>query len=448
MDNSFHLPPSVYTQHAKREKLSFYFSGKSLSLSQDSMIIMRNNILYLICLIGLTVGITACHHHNDEPVVPNSRTVLVYVAGENTLAQLVSKDLAEMEEGIKKTNSKTDNLLVYIDDRSQPRLIHLTTDKSGNATQEVIESYTEQNSVDPTVMRQIIDKAFKTYPADSYGIVFWSHGEAWIPAPTTRSEKALEVVNPQKFEWWGADTMSKSYLDITDLASVLKSTKHLAFLFFDACYMLNMETAYELRSYGDYFIGCPTEIPGPGAPYQNVIPALFDKTDNVGKNIANAYFSYYNSIYNNGIRISNDNWTGGVSIGAIKLNELEKLGSETAKTISSHIKNKETIDTEGIYNFDQREATLYYHDFKEFMEKLTNKNSEYTAWKSQFDKAMVYWASTPANFSGVHHAMFDIDSNVGGVSVYIPHKFQVLSVNNYFHTIAWYKAAGWDKTGW
>ena len=44
--------------------------------------------------------------------------------------------------------------------------------------------------------------------------------------------------------------------------------------------------------------------------------------------------------------------------------------------------------------------------------------------------------------------MFDIDSNAGGLSIYIPRQSQELAIKNYFHSLAWYKAAGWDKTGW
>lgn len=408
---------------------------------------MRNKIIYLTFLIGLLFGSMACSHHHDEPVAPNSRTVLIYIAGQNSLSSLINKDLAEIEEGVKKINSKTDNLLVYIDDRSQPRLIRISTDKDGKAQEEIIESYSEHNSVDPTIMKQVINQAFKAYPANSYGIVLWSHGEAWIPA-TTRSEIAFQASNQQELEWWGEDSMSNSHMNITDLADVLKSTKYLTFLCFDACYMLNMETAYELRECGDYLISCPTEIPGPGAPYQNVVPAMFDKTDNVGKSIANAYYSFYNSKYNNGIRISNDNWTGGVSIGTIKLKELENLANQTAKIISANIKDGKEIEYSDIFCYDKRPANLYYHDFKEFMEKLTNRNGDYTTWKSAFDKAMDYWATTPANYSSSIKSMFDIDSNAGGLSIYIPRQSQELAIKNYFHSLAWYKAAGWDKTGW
>ena len=43
--------------------------------------------------------------------------------------------------------------------------------------------------------------------------------------------------------------------------------------------MQSVEVAYELRDCSEYFIGSPTEIPGPGAPYKAVVPEMFTETN-------------------------------------------------------------------------------------------------------------------------------------------------------------------------
>ena len=40
-----------------------------------------------------------------------------------------------------------------------------------------------------------------------------------------------------------------------------------------------------------------------------------------------------------------------------------------------------------------------YHDLDQYIYKLTAGNSDYDAWKAAFDKVMVYWKSTPRNYS-------------------------------------------------
>lgn len=63
-------------------------------------------------------------------------------------------------------------------------------------------------------------------------------------------------------------------------------------MLFDACYMQSVEVIYQLRDRTDYFIGSPTEIPGPGAPYEAVVPALFSQ-DKPEINIAESYYTVY-----------------------------------------------------------------------------------------------------------------------------------------------------------
>lgn len=118
--------------------------------------------------------------------------------------------------------------------------------------QQVIATYESRNSVDVSNMKEVVNTAFSEYPAQSYGLVLWSHGEGW-----------LEYQNP-KTRWWGQDTGGKDYrMNLSDLNDVLRNTPHLNFLLFDACFMQSVEVVYELKAHADYIIGSPTEIPAP-----------------------------------------------------------------------------------------------------------------------------------------------------------------------------------------
>ena len=74
-----------------------------------------------VCLAMLVV---ACHNDNDERGT-QLRTVLVYIAGDNTLRDFAAEDLAEMMEGMKSVDDNSCNLLVYIDNGASPKLIRL-----------------------------------------------------------------------------------------------------------------------------------------------------------------------------------------------------------------------------------------------------------------------------------------------------------------------------------
>lgn len=210
--------------------------------------------------------------------------------------------------------------------------------------------------------------------------------------------------------------------------------------------MESVEVAYELRDCGDYLISSPTEIPGPGAPYQKVVPAMF-ADGNVSVKIADAYYSYYKSIYKNGVGISDDNWTGGVSVGVTKSSALEKLAEATSKIIPEYITGRESIDASNILCYDQRNNTGYYYDLDGLIRSLAT-DEEYRNWKSAFDEAVVAWKYTETNYSGITGQMFSLEGSAG-LSTYILHGKYDTAVNKYYReSCSWYNAAGWDKTGW
>ena len=126
--------------------------------------------LYSVCLLML---LAACQQDGPtpEPSV-GSRTVLVYMIAQNSLAPLASADIEEMKEGMRQVDATSGNLLVYIDDYSAPRLIRLGKDKKGKVVEETIENYPEQNSADANVMKKVISTAFNQYKAEKYGMVF------------------------------------------------------------------------------------------------------------------------------------------------------------------------------------------------------------------------------------------------------------------------------------
>lgn len=190
-----------------------------------------------------------------------------------------------------------------------------------------------------------------------------------------------------------------------------------------------------------YVIGSPTEIPGPGAPYESVVPAMFKGT-NVGVEIGKAYYEPYEKLYT-GVSPSMT-WTGGVAISVIDCAALDELASVTKQTIA-----KNELNVGEIYNYDLRSKYsknyVGYYDMKQLMERLS---SDVTAWTSAADKAIVYWRATPKNYSGMIHAMFPVPQETTcGVTHYIPMESAPAAMAAYRST-AWYTAAGLDKIGW
>lgn len=206
------------------------------------------------------------------------------------------------------------------------------------------------------------------------------------------------------------------------------------------------EVAYELRDCAEYFIGSPTEIPGPGAPYKAVVPEMFTET-NLATNIAEAYYGYYEKSYTGVAPVSNENWTGGVATSVIKSAALDNLAAATKTIIPKYIQEKREVDRSDILAYDFNDDANY--DFEKLIRNLTGgvDNTDYRSWYTAFEAAVVYRKTTLKNYSGIIHRMFTMEGSEG-LSTYIPTGASNSTMNTFYRTLSWYTAAGWDGTGW
>jgi hypothetical protein len=210
--------------------------------------------------------------------------------------------------------------------------------------------------------------------------------------------------------------------------------------------MQTVEVAYELRACSDYFIGSPTEIPGPGAPYQTLVKSMFaiGSTEKTAIDIAQNYYDFYASKYNEGKGSSNQNWTGGVSVSVVASAALEPLAVATNHIFTQYLKAETFINISDIMRYDPLRSPSYYYDIDSFIRSLTGGNSDYTFWHTAFENAVPYFETTDKNFSA-YGGMFSM-KNTTGLSIYIPNT-NLKDINLFYATYQWYTAAGWDKTG-
>ncbi len=85
------------------------------------------------------------------------------------------------------------------------------------------------------------------------------------------------------------------------------------------------------------------------------------------------------------------------------------------------------------------------YDMANMMKKIT-VNGGYLTWRQAFDAAVVYWATTSMNFSGVIQKMFSMEGT-NGVSCYIPSVSNTVTDKAYRST-EWYTSAGFAALGW
>ena len=416
-------------------------------------------LLIAICAVSM---LAACHKDDtEENEVKADRTVLVYISGECSLWDFIDDDMDEMKIG--SLSIGNNNLLVYVDNATTGEIPWLARINKGQITDSV--SFTEIAKVmnlDPAeslvkgdpysseaqVMEGVLRYAFQKFPSrnNDYGLVLWGHGSGWlikdsISYTAMARQKAYGIDNGRNDKGYSAD--NGKWLNIPSMAKLLSKLPHLSFIFCDCCNMMCLEVAYELRNVTDYLIGTPAEIPGVGAPYNTVVPAMFEKTT-FWKSIVDYYFKQRAGGFD-------------VPLSVIQTNGMENLANAT-KTV---LKNSASKIGEGypntsglIYYYYDSSSHQVFFDANDFILKYADTN-EYNSWKQVLDKTVIYkkmatsWMINKNSWPNYYGNYFTVtEEKYGGVSMFVPTYIQQTTDNKYIQQMQWYKAAGYNEIGW
>lgn len=388
---------------------------------------------FLFPLLLLSLLLTSCHKDDEPQTTSYKRTVLVYLAADNNLSSFALEDLAEMKEGMAQVSDGMLHLLVYIDTGSSPRLVELKK-QNGQVVEDVVRTYDDRNSVGVDETREVFADVFSNpdFLAEGYGLIYWSHADGWIPYGQASTR------------WVGQDKGDGDHrMNISELVTILQSVPHLDFLMFDACFMASVEVAYELRSFTDYYVGSPTETPGPGAPYQVLVPMMV--ADQAAIRMSNSYFAFYEGIYTGKTPTVDGPWTGGVSICVMRTDALESLAALTAQLLPEEVVDIAALKEE-VFDYDHKgwgRDYVGYFDLKQLMEQVLD-DASYATWTQAFDAAIAYWSTTPKNYSRFV-GMFSMEG-ANGITHYIPGSSTQRDAA--YHSMKWYQDAGLEKLGW
>ena len=402
---------------------------------------MKQYILSIVCGFLL---LTACSNgDNEEHRQPAKRTVIAYLAAENTLSGSAQSDINEMIKGVKSI-SKYDNMIVFVDRVSsteKPFIIRLQNDNKEPA--DTIRKY-EQDflTTDPEKMKEVLGWVMTNYPADDYGLILWGHANGWvIMSDLTESRRAIALDN-------GENQLSDKghWMEIPTLKNVLQALPHpFKFIFADCCNMQNVEVAYELKDVTDYLIASPAGIPGDGAPYDKIIPDLFNYDD------VQMYTKTCDDYY-----AKTDQEGGHLPISTIRTDQTAQLAA-TTKTVLKNIYDTHTdFDTDGLiyyysYNISNPDENIMY-DMNDFILKYANED-DYNNWLNAFNEAVVYKKmSTKWQVMGTLVFDFEVtEERFGGVSMFFPlerYEHTLIKYNEGIRKMAWYYAVDASELGW
>jgi hypothetical protein len=359
---------------------------------------MKKYILIITVLL-----FASCSKDGLPNTVKIERTIVVYMAADNDMSFDAFDDIEEMKQFFSGTGT---NLIVFIDPAKEaPYILKIAQDAETK-----VKTYPEFNSVDASQVQQVLNDIINMYPAESYGLILWSHGTSWLPANV-------------RLKSFGQDDGKQ--INIPELADALPI--RFDFILFDACLMGAVEVAYELRNKTDYIISSSAEIIYIGFPYDLIIPELLSSTPNL-KKAAESCFNYYNEQENKVYRSA--------TMSLIDTKELDNLAQITNQLLSEHTFDISSFDRTSVQCLDVYEEQ-YTFDFLDFVTKASPK-ADKRLLIEQLAKTVLYKAHT-AKFL----EEYDINTYCG-LSCYIPHNNRE-DLNLYYKQLRWYQAGGYNK---
>lgn len=323
------------------------------------------------------------------------------MSANNSLGQsrFDTDDINEMLQAAKKQSFNNGRLIVYHHayGSNAPELKEVTS--QGVNTLKIYDR--KESSADSARMATVIADMRSLAPAQSYGLVLWSHGSGWIQDGRSGGVIPAQANVPVLYSF-GQDILpnrESRWMNVTTLKKVLEG-KNFDFIYFDCCYMAGIEVLYELRHVTRHIVASATVLMEEGMPYQQNLELLFaPQPDLIGA--ARNTFNYYNS---------RTDYTRSCTISVTDCSYLDEIAEFTRNAYESG--HPMTVDAElQKYTID---TPCYYYDFMDYVKAVSGNSSSYINLMNSMNDAILYKAHTPSLWG----SLLDIKRH-SGLSTYI-----------------------------
>lgn len=283
------------------------------------------------------------------------------------------------------------------------QIVAITTDSTNDATlyelrydnnlgkvvQEKVKEFSLPTPYNSALFESNLRKALNFAPAEKYALVIGSHGLGWVyKSPSSSDISTLKRLGIAPTQLWKRNENAEmtrhlgdatpTRYDINEVASAIEANNiKFDYILFDACFMSNVESAYELRNATKYIIGSPCEVMGYGFPYAKIVKYMLMEggtTYNLDK-ICSEYVNYYKT----------EATTPSACVAITDTAELEALASAMKAVNSAGAKADFSLDNVQYY---EGQATHSFYDLGDMVEQSCADSEMAAAFKRQLDKTV------------------------------------------------------------
>lgn len=385
---------------------------------------MKTLPLYLGLIFCLSLAGCRESTSGSRPSEP-TRTILIYLGGDNDLSNQSTAKLDAIRRGF---GDSRQNVLIYHDPSGKAPVLYKLMDVDGEPVAHPLATYSEENSASPEVLNRVLKQVFDSYPAQSGGLLVFSHASGWLPAG------ALEDPNePSKSRSVMNDREAGAEMELADFAAAIPDGAF-DFIVFEMCFMTGVEVVYALREKTEYILASSAEILSPG--FTSVYPSSFSHLLNdavpVSKSLRNFADDYYQSV----LKKTGNQRSATLSV--LRTAPVDRLATLCAEILRH---TDQEIDLSAIQHFDRpgsygdSPALPRFFDLRDLLSALAT--AEQLVRLDAILEEMVVWRVATENFM-IQQNGFEIRTH-SGLTVYSEQEaFPYL--NDRYHEQDWYLA--------
>ena len=423
-------------------------STKHLTFLDINMI--KKLFTLFICMISLAMTFTSCSEEAFDTDSVNKQTILVFYpwtgSKSNTgLLGYLQNNIDSICDGIiDRKGLNNSRVLVFLSDKYNHSTLY---DLQYNATTKSVDrvplkeyegaSYASAEGI-ADIMNEVKTKA----SALNYALIVGVHGCGWTyasdwsrypyyarPSVTRPRDNNFSGIqfgpdpNAPLTRFFGSVSLAENAMDISTLAEgIRESGLKMQYILFDACYMSNIETAYELKDVTNYMIASGSEIMAAGLPYRSMWSYLNSPTPN------------YSGIVSTSVNFYKNNSSAPFcNLAAIDCRQVEKLAS-VMKDINAEYQLSASVSLDSIQHLDGFRPNLFY-DLETYVDSLRPSGYLLDQFKSQLKLTIKASDHTDEAYTCIYSSDSFKIKNYCGITISDPSQ----------HSVA---IKGREKTGW
>ena len=402
-----------------------------------------------ICSISLAMTFTSCSEEAFDTDSVNKQTILVFYPWTGSqsstgLLGYLQNNIDSICDGIiDRKGLNNSRVLVFLSDKYNHSTLY---DLQYNATTKSVDrvplkEYEGASYASAEGIADIMNEVKTQASALNYALIVGVHGCGWTyasdwsrypyyarPSVTRPRDNNFSGIqfgpdpNAPLTRFFGSVSLAENAMDISTLAEgIRESGLKMQYILFDACYMSNIETAYELKDVTNYMIASGSEIMAAGLPYRSMWSYLNSATPN------------YSGIVSTSVNFYKNSSAPFCNLAAIDCRQVEKLAS-VMKEINAQYQLSASVSLDSIQHLDGFRPHLFY-DLETYVDSLHPSGYLLDQFKSQLKLTIKASDHTDEAYTCIYSSDSFKIKNYCGITISDPSQ----------HSVA---IKGREKTGW